>query len=227
MAAIPTTHNGNEIADHEARVQAANWAIETLRALGREDLIDHLNIEWNTKFTSRLGDACYVNVASLPSWRKLPKKYNKYIIDGIVARLRFSAPIWPRANETERYQTVVHEVCHLVTSHEAFLENRPRPEAHGWEWKRTMRRAGVRPERCHHVNTKGLGSKKSRKTEVAHCNCRDHSITPAMARKIGKGHLYICRDCKAYLILGSKDSHLPSAKTPDGYTVPTPSAMGW
>lgn len=239
MAAIPTTDSrGNETANHDHRVQASQWALETLRALGREDLIDHLTIEWSTRFTSRLGDACYINVAALPAWRKLPKKYERNNIDGIVARLRFSSPIWPRANEQERYQTVVHEVCHLVANHEAHLAGRGKPQAHGYEWKRTMLRAGVRPERCHSVDTKGLKGKKTRKTEVAHCNCKDHAITPAMAKKIGKGALYFCRSCKGYLLLGSMHSHLPRVEEPKveapkatttvgGFRIPTPAEMGF
>jgi len=235
MAAINPTHNGNEIATHEMRVQAANDAIATLRALGREDLIDHLTIEWSTRFTSRLGDACYFNTASLPAWRQVPKKIKKNVIDGICAHVRFSAPIWPRASVEERYNTVVHEIAHIVASHEADLAGRRKPQAHGSEWKRVMLRAGVRPERCHHVDPKGLKGKKSRKTEVAHCDCKDHAITPAMAKKIGNGSLYYCRSCKGYLVLGSKDSHLPEPEakpepeptTINGYTIPSPSAMGF
>jgi len=236
MAAIGTTDTkGNDIATHEDRVQASQWALETLRALGREDLIDHLTVEWSTRFTSRLGDALYIDIIAIPSWRKLAKKYDRNAIDGKVCRLRFSAPIWPRADETERYETVVHEVAHLVTSHEAALVGRNKPQSHGYEWESVMRRAGVSPKRTHSVDVKGLKGKK--KTDVAHCGCKDHAITPAMGKKISDGALYMCRSCKRYLLLGSMHSHLPTVEAPtveaptatviNGFTIPTPAAMGF
>jgi len=238
MATIGTTDaKGNDIATHEDRVQASQWALETFRALGREDLIDHLTVEWSTRFTSRLGDACYIDVTAIPSWRKLDKKFDRNVVDGKVCRLRFSAPIWPLADETQRYETVVHEVAHLVTSHEANLANRGKPQSHGYEWKSVMLRAGISPKTTHSVDVKGLKGKKTRKTDVAHCECKDHEITPAMAKKIGNGSLYICRSCKGYLLLGSMHSHLPAVEAPkveaptatviNGFTIPTPAAMGF
>lgn len=165
----------------EQRQQAARWALETLRLLGHPSLADVLAIEWNPRFTSRLGDACYD-----PKGRK--------------TRVRFSIPLWPRASEADRYQTVVHEISHLVTNHEAALDGRMRPSSHGSEWQAVMRRAGVSPDRCHAVDTSDL--KKSRRTASASCACTVHAVTPAMVRRLRGGKQYTCRSCKQLLRAG-------------------------
>ena len=194
MAAITTEHT---IATPEQRQTAASVALATLRRLGREDLLPVLWIDWRTRFTSRMGDALY---ASADQRVRRSSERFRDPETGTIARIRFSVPLWQRASEEERYNTVVHEVCHLVTAHEAHLAGRPEPQAHGAEWKATMRRAGVTPKRCHNVSTKGLGKKKI----PAHCKCGEHYLTPLVAGKIlCLQAVYTCRKCHGQVLVNS------------------------
>lgn len=145
------------------------WTVETLAALGVADL--PVDVEWNDRFTSRLGDAAYNPQGS---------------------RVRFSTPLWTRASEQDRYETVVHEVCHVVAKH----QNRGRKiEPHGHEWQRLMRRCGVEPKRCHNIDRTGLA--RTRRTVSAWCGCQEHKITPQMARRIHCGETSrACKHCR-------------------------------
>lgn len=161
-----------------------NWTLDTLAALGVTDL--PVDVEWNDRFTRRLGDARYKPDCS---------------------RVRFSAPLWPRASEKERYETVVHEVCHIVAYH----QNRGRRiEPHGWEWQCLMIKCGVEPERCHNVDRTGLA--RTRKTASAWCNCMEHKITPQMAGRIRFGETRrICKRCRGILQLSPPTAHASAA----------------
>lgn len=101
------------------------WAAETLEVLGHPGLT--LRIVWSKRFSSRLGDALYR--------------------DG-VGRVRFSVLLWPPAGPVNRYETVVHEVCHIVAAHEN-LDRKIYP--HGREWKALMLKCGVEAKVCHDV----------------------------------------------------------------------------
>ena len=178
---------------HEDRVKAAEVVLWTLRTLGHEDLIDVIRVEWNSKFTARLGDALYQRSFSARGASVTqPLKPQK-------ARVRFSIPLWPRASEQERRETVIHEICHIVCSHEAALAGRGKPQAHGWEWKALMRKCGVKPERCHNVDRTGL--KKTRKVIDASCGCGKHDVTPYVAGRIAAGCRYTCRKCRQAIVV--------------------------
>jgi predicted SprT family Zn-dependent metalloprotease len=177
------------------RQAAAAIALSTLRALGREDLIPYLWIDWKEAFTSRMGDALYAT-----NGQRVRRSSERFRIDGTICRARFSIPLWVRATEEDRRQTVIHEVCHLVAAHEAHLAGRKVSSAHGYEWKAVMRRAGVRPKRCHNVSTKGLG----KKTIPAHCACGDHYLTPLVAgRIIVLQRTYTCGRCHGQVLVDS------------------------
>ncbi len=77
-------------------------------------------------------------------------------------------------NPTELKDTVGHEIAHLYAP---LLYNGTR--GHGPGWKRTMMLFGLSPERCHRMNTKGVG----KNTSV---------------------HLYRCSDCDAVIKLSNK-----------------------
>lgn len=227
MAAITTTTTtGNPLATHEDRVLAASIALSTLRALGREDLIRHLTIDWSPRFTRALGKAIYCDPGSSTyAHVHLSKKQRGLLFNGRIVNVCFSSILWPRASKEERRETVIHEICHLVTFHEAALKGIPEPKAHGYKWKATMIRAGVRPNRCHSIDRTGL--KRTTKTETAHCKCREHKITKKMAAKIHSGVPYICRNCHTNLKLGAK----PAAAAPkkatvlDGWRIPSPAGL--
>lgn len=169
---------------HETRAEVAALVLETLARLGHPDLARNVRIEWNGRFTRRMGDAFY---------RKTPARG----ASGPECRLRFSVPLWPRASAAERRETVVHEVAHLVTYHEA-RERRSRPQSHGPEWRRVMARAGYpNPSRCHQVDRTGL--KRTRRTVAVYCDCPAPTyVTPQLARRIRKGS-YRCTRCQTSL----------------------------
>lgn len=177
----------------QMRQTAAAQALETLRALGREDLIALLWIDWKERFTSRMGDALYATKD-----QRVRRSSERFRIDGTICRCRFSIPLWLRATESERRQTVIHEVCHLVAAHEAHLAGRKVSSPHGREWKAVMRRAGVTPKRCHNVNNKGLG----KKTIPAKCSCGEHYVTPLVGgRIIVLQRVYTCGRCHGQLLV--------------------------
>jgi len=55
-------------------------------------------VEWNPRFTRRLGDAGYSHVT-------------------FRATIRLSIPLWPRATDQDRRETVIHEVCHIIVGY--------------------------------------------------------------------------------------------------------------
>lgn len=173
----------------EMRQTAAQQTIDALRSLGRDDLIAHITIDWKKGFTSRMGDALYAR-------GPVRRSTERYRIAGVVCRVRFSIPLWHRATEGQRRQTVIHEVCHLVAAHEAYLRGTKVSSSHGPEWKRVMLRAGVTPKRCHNVDNSGLS--KSRKITVT-CRCGNHEVTPMVAGRILSGGTYSCGKCRGKL----------------------------
>lgn len=179
----------------QMRQTAAAQALETLRALGREDMIELLWVDWKSRFTSRMGDALYATNGS-----RVRRSSEKFRVNGTVCRMRLSIPLWTRATETERENTVIHEICHLVAAHEAHLHGTNVSSAHGYEWKSVMCRAGVTPKRCHNVSNKGLSS---RRRIPAKCACKDHELTPLVAGRILGGAKYTCRGCKAVIVVSS------------------------
>ena len=182
--------------NHETRTEIAGWVIEFLTKVGREDLLDIVRVECSKRFTRRMGDATY----------------RPAITNGVMScRVRFSTPLWARADKVERRNTVAHELAHVVCFHEWYLGQAPRrfgelpgrgrkPKAHGWEWKAVMRRMGEEPSRCHDVDRTGLVRKRrSTRTVATHCNCKTWMLTPKKATKIDR--LY-CPKCKEGLSLG-------------------------
>ena len=64
--------------------------------------------------------------------------------DGTVISLKilFSAKLWPYMSRKQRYDTIVHEVCHIVDVHLGNIYGDP----HGPSWSRLMRKMGVTPK---------------------------------------------------------------------------------
>ena len=133
-------------------------------------LAERISIEFNDRFTSRLGDA---NISLM--------------------RVRFSAPLWRRASVKERTNTVAHEACHLIARHKFGR----RIKSHGGEWRACMLVAGYSPTRCHSVSTAGL--RKSHKTCRAVCGCTTHMVTPKKFAAIAQGAKWTCRNCHGKL----------------------------
>ncbi len=93
-------------------------------------------VEFNPRFTRKMGDATY----------------NPYTFR---ARVRLSVPLWSRASDQDKRQTVIHETCHCVV---AYTHGKVQP--HGPEWKQAMRNCGVDPIRTHSVDRTGLARRQ-------------------------------------------------------------------
>lgn len=164
--------------NHSMKLAVTRWVGETLKTLDRIDLLPDLQVLWSDRFTSKMGDA---------RWRPLRQKH----------RVRFSAPLWPRATPKERRETVIHEVCHIVAFQLAFEKSR-KIKPHGIEWQDLMLRCGIQPERTHSVSNEGL-SKRKRVSISCGCPGKSISVTPYVAGRMAAGTSYRCRTCKTTL----------------------------
>lgn len=201
---------------YATREEVAALTIETFKELGHEALLPYLTIDWSGRFTTRLGDAVYTWLvvgwpqASYPQGNTrspvtLLTQYKGAVqdverADGrsafAVVRVRFSIPLWKRATPQERYETVVHEVAHVVTYREAHLDFTRVTDPHGREWQAVMHRAGIEPRRTHTVDTSGLGHRKVQ----AACACDTHDITTRKAALIVQGKAkYLCAKCRTII----------------------------
>lgn len=136
-----------------------------------------VEIQWRSRFTSRAGDAQY-------KLRPYPH--------GVI---RLSLPIWELADNSERYQTVIHETCHIV---QKYLW--PMSKAHGYEWQRLMRKCGLEPRRCHNVNTAPLKRRRQGEKFVIRCACREHTLGVVQTKWVKDGKKrYRCRLCRQEL----------------------------
>lgn len=156
------------------RSNARVWADEALAILGYPRL--KLHIEWNSRFTSKMGDATYYRPPGCP-------------------RIRLSEPMWPMRTEAERRDTVIHEVCHIVVRYEEATTLSKRSKHHGPEWKAKMRQCGLEPMRCHDFDvSKAPGSRRKKKL---YCGCDSpHMVTANKHNKAASGASYRCKTCK-------------------------------
>lgn len=137
------------------------------------DFASRIRVEWNDRFTARMGDANYSKM-----------------------RMRLSTPLFIRAFAEEQENTVVHEMCHIIALHKFGRGIK----SHGGEWQACMIIAGYEPTRCHDVDTTGLT--KTRKTFPTVCGCdKLHLVTQKVWLKIAQGSKYTCRRCKQWLQL--------------------------
>jgi predicted SprT family Zn-dependent metalloprotease len=72
-----------------------------------------------------------------------------------------------------------------------------------------MRRAGVRPDRCHSVDATGLGQKSIQAT----CRCKLRPVTPYVAGRIASGAKYECTKCKTFLSVSSEITPVAKRRT--------------
>ena len=94
------------------------WVRFACESNGVSELAQAIIVEWNPRFTRKMGDA----------------RYNQFTY---LAKIRLSLPLWPRASQKERQETVIHEACHIIAAykHGPFIRN------HGAEWREAMRTA--------------------------------------------------------------------------------------
>ena len=160
----------------EDRHKIRGWIKHACDCNGVPELAQMIWIEWNKRFTSRLGDATYNRIS-------------------MRARIRLSLPLWPRLSEEERKETVVHETCHcIVTYIHGFV---PRP--HGFEWKKTMRNCGFEPRRLHSVDRTSLALRRRR---FILCDCPNEQKCQILVRQfnlVRRGTEFWCINCGLHL----------------------------
>jgi predicted SprT family Zn-dependent metalloprotease len=170
-----------EYLTHSQCQRVIDWTFDTL---GCPELKKMTTLKFNRRFTARLGDA----------GRKLVEMNTyRYTI-----RLS-SSQLWSRATIKERYETIVHEACHIAQ----FYKWPKGTDAHGVEWKSLMRACGVKPTRCHTVDRTGL-KRKTRRVKVFGCTCGScPDVTVRRANKMRKmtGTRLFCMRCKETLTL--------------------------
>lgn len=165
--------------DYNTMSEITELVKETFDKCGEPELFDSTTIQWNSRFTRRMGDAIY--------YRRTKN-----------GRVRFSSVLWERASPEERRETVIHEACHIVAE-----KNHPGAN-HGPVWKRYMKMAGAKGDRCHNVNRDGLRRRQKRVT--FHCGCKEWDLTQNRATRLKNNpwRSYFCQDCKQTLKLGPK-----------------------
>ena len=160
----------NSIITYETLGEIKTLVAETFCHLGEPQFVDVVKAEFNPRFVSRSGDANY---------KKL--------------RVRFSAPLWPRALPMQRRATIIHETCHIVAIHHALQNDKLlfSYTPHGAYWQSLMVRCGLEPRRCHNISTAGL-----RTNVIAYCKCKIWRITKNRATRMKNGQQYYCPSCK-------------------------------
>lgn len=139
------------------------------------ELAQVILVEWNPRFTRRLGDAGYSSIT-------------------FRARIRLSSPLWPRTPEIDRRETVIHEACHIIVGFAA--------AAHGSEWKEAMENCGVEPLRLHSVDRTGLARRQKRFVLL---DCPHHGVerkcrcTIRELNRLRRGVEMWCKVCGLHL----------------------------
>ena len=140
---------------------------------GRPDIAGRINLKWSNRMTRAMGIA---------SWRS-----GQYTI-------KLSIPLFLRATEDQKWQTVIHEACHIIDA----IKNEVRM-SHGDSWKRCMRACGTKPLVYHSVSCAGL-----RKTWKFHCpECkRVFELSTTIRNKICRGQKRVCMKCRQQIVWG-------------------------
>ncbi len=138
------------------------------------ELLGRIRVAWGARFTARMGDA---------RWDAVRK----------AGLIRLSAPLWPKASEAERRETVIHEACHVIADFK-FGRN----QGHGDGWRHMMMLCGYPDaKRCHAVDREAIVRRRQQSRVKARCACPDGvSVGPTQARRIRAGVAYHCRHCR-------------------------------
>jgi SprT protein len=139
------------------------------------ELAQAIVIEWNRRFTRRLGDAVFNPIT-------------------FQSKIRLSIPLWPRASFQDRYDTVIHEACHVIVWQKFSQLVAP----HGPEWRQAMMNCGVEPLRTHDVDRTGL-ARRQRRFILLDCPHQGHDHKCRMTAKefnqIQRGAVMKCKKC--------------------------------
>jgi SprT protein len=142
---------------------------------GVPKLAGKINIEFNNRFTSRMGDA-----------------------NANYMRIRLSSPLWKIATEVQRRETVIHEACHIIDSRKYGVTT-----SHGRNWQRCMTMCGLEPNRLHRVDTSSV-TQVRRRCAVEGCTCVTdplNDVGSTVGGRMRKGREYHCRKCGNQIFL--------------------------
>jgi len=174
----------------EPRHKIREWIRFACECNDVPELAQVVFVEWNGRFTHRLGDATYNRI----TYR---------------ARIRLSSVLWPRASEEVRMETVVHEACHVIVGFKHGYVPRP----HSSEWKAAMRNCGFEPHRLHTIDRTGLARRRRR---FILCDCPNQGIEKKCrirAREynlVRNGTEFWCKVCGLHL---HQDSSIEEDRT--------------
>ncbi len=175
------------MANYITRQEAYELINETFIKCGQPDLVGRVTVQFNSRFTSRMGDAIY------------HKRNDR-------GRIRLSSPLWHYASVAERRNTIIHEACHILAERDNQKDyiigrgRRPKRVGHGRAWRDFMHMAGIeRVERCH--NVKSPHSRKKQRRYEASCGCRTWDLTANRVGRMKNGRRYSCNSCGETLVL--------------------------
>jgi len=144
------------------------------------DMSDYyVPISFNNRLTSTMGRA--------------KAKRSNGIVDG--GTIELSGPLWSVATEEQCRETTIHEACHIID----YIKNN-KSNGHGTKWKFYMIRCGLKPERCHEVDTSQFKRKVKRHRFECGCIGGGKCVT-RIANRIKNGATYTCSKCRQRIYL--------------------------
>jgi predicted SprT family Zn-dependent metalloprotease len=149
------------------------WLMHACTCNGVTELYPKIRWSVNHRFTSKMGLA----------------RYNTNEIE-------LSGPLFARASEEDKRQTVIHEACHLIAYYRYFTMG----TGHKQLWKETMRKCGVEALRCHNVDNSDLRRNTNRHASICSCG-QTYSVSARVARKIQQLYVYRCAKCHGVIDL--------------------------
>lgn len=172
--------------------QVRDWARYALDYCGRLDLYPILEFHYRHNMIKNLGTATYLSNYGKPR--------------GVIALSREWFNILP---EHEKIDTVIHEVCHIVTDVDLLKPN----GRDGWTWTKAIRdnkfnkghcsvwagymdKCGLPPISCYR------GELDARTYIEGYCLCKTWKLTKQRAGRIrNRTNEYFCRNCRATINL--------------------------
>jgi SprT protein len=177
------------LTNYTTRQEAYELINKTFIKCGQPDLVGKVSIQFNARFTSRMGDAVY--------WKRNDR-----------GRVRLSSPLWHYASADERRNTIIHEACHILAERENQKNyiigrgRRPKRVGHGLAWREFMGRAGIeKVERCHNVQSPHSAKRRKQRTYEASCGCQTWNLTANRVGRMKNGRWYSCKGCGETLVL--------------------------
>jgi SprT protein len=159
------------------------WIKYACECNGNDDIADKIRLKWSNRMTSAMGIASFD-----------PKTQ--------VYTIKLSVPLFKRATEEQKRQTVIHEACHIVeVVNRGYVDWNGRvvyPRmSHGPYWAKAMRNADCKPDVYHKVSNDGL--RKKYIYECPNC-CAEFKLSAILHNRCERGRHRICGKCKSRIV---------------------------